>query len=343
MKRALLLLLVVLVAVAGGVVGSRWYLGETALQSRGELQLFGNVDIRTVQLAFNGEERIAELLVEEGDRVEAGQLLGRLRSARLEARLVAAKARAAAQEEVVRRLESGTRPEAIEQARAELAAAEARVRAAALRVARLEEVAAASGTSPQEVDDAQAVLDVERANLGVRQQALELAVKGPRTEDIEEARRLREAAEAEVALLEVQLAESELHAPFAGVVQSRLLEPGAMVTPAKAVFTLARSDPKWIRVYVPQPDLGRIAEGMPARIRSDSFPDRTFEGWVGFISPVAEFTPKAVETTDLRTKLVYEVRVFVHDQRNELRLGQPVTATIITAKPATSGDAGQQE
>jgi HlyD family secretion protein len=101
-----------------------------------------------------------------------------------------------------------------------------------------------------------------------------------------------------------------------------------MASPDRPVVTLALIDPKWVRAYVPEPDLGRIKLGMTAKILSDSFPDQTFDGWIGFISPVAEFTPKTVETEDLRTKLVYEVRVFVHDSKDLLRLGMPVTVIV---------------
>jgi HlyD family secretion protein len=88
---------------------------------------------------------------------------------------------------------------------------------------------------------------------------------------------------------------------------------------------LAVTDPKWIRAHVSETDLGHIKPGMRATVGVDSFPDRRFNGWIGFISPVAEFTPKAVQTEELRTSLVYEVRVFVNDPQDELRLGMPAT------------------
>ena len=101
-----------------------------------------------------------------------------------------------------------------------------------------------------------------------------------------------------------------------------------MASPQKPVFNLAITDPKWVRAYVSEPDLGKIHPGMIASVSVDSFPDRHFEGWVGFISPVAEFTPKAVQTEELRTSLVYEVRVFVKDPSDELRLGMPATVHL---------------
>ncbi|HXL16648.1 MAG TPA: HlyD family efflux transporter periplasmic adaptor subunit, partial [Streptosporangiaceae bacterium] len=121
---------------------------------------------------------------------------------------------------------------------------------------------------------------------------------------------------------------AQLVAPMDAVVRTRLLEPGEMASPQKPVFSLAITDPKWVRAYVSEPDLGKVHPGMAAFVAVDSFPDQRFEGWVGFISPVAEFTPKAVQTEELRTSLVYEVRVFVKDPSDALRLGMPATVYL---------------
>src|SRR5262249_46207556 len=130
--------------------------------------------------------------------------------------------------------------------------------------------------------------------------------------------------------------------PVDAVVRTRILEPGEMASPQKPVLLLAVIDPKWIRAYVTETDLGKVKAGMSAKVAVDSFPDRQFSGWVGFISPVAEFTPKTVQTTELRTSLVYEVRVFVKDPDNELHLGMPATVYLVTGEPdAASSDAAQ--
>ena len=114
------------------------------------------------------------------------------------------------------------------------------------------------------------------------------------------------------------------------VVRTRIMEPGEIASPQKPVFSLAIIDPKWVRAYVNERDLGRVRQGMGAKITVDSFPDRPLDGWVGFISPTAEFTPKPVETSELRTSLVYEVRVFAKDPHDELRLGMPATVVVAT-------------
>ena len=109
-----------------------------------------------------------------------------------------------------------------------------------------------------------------------------------------------------------------------------------MVSPQRPILNLAITDPKWVRAYVSEPDLGKIHPGMKASIVTDGFPDRPFSGWVGFIASVAEFTPKAVETVELRSSLVYEIRVFVSDPQDQLRLGMPATV-ILDLTPATPG------
>jgi HlyD family secretion protein len=122
--------------------------------------------------------------------------------------------------------------------------------------------------------------------------------------------------------------DGHLYAPSDGIIQDRILEPGDMANSQSPIYTLALVNPVWARVYVSEQDLGKIHQGMRAQIYSDSYPDKSYSGWVGYISPTAEFTPKAVETVELRTSLVYQVRVFACNAQNELRLGMPITVSI---------------
>ena len=336
MKRILKRVIPAAILIAIGVLGGRWLLLEEH-KSEAELTLYGDIDIRDVQPTFNEQERIAEVLVEEGDRVEPGQILARQQTNRLEAQIKATQARIAAQQQVVNRLEAGTREQEIEQARAEVEAAKVKADNSRQNFERIQKTAGTGATSEQALGDAQAQAEVDQAQLKVKEKALDLALEGPRKEDIAAAKETLESFKASLLLLNIRLADMTLTAPAAGVIQNRILEPGDMADPSRPVFTLALIDPKWVRAYVPEPDLGLIHLGMKAKILSDSFPDRTFDGWIGFISPVAEFTPKTVETTDLRTKLVYEVRVYVHDPKDLLRLGMPVTVLVDkTASDAAS-------
>ena len=192
----------------------------------------------------------------------------------------------------------------------------------------------------QEVDDAKAAYDSAEARVKAVQAELDLAIAGPRKEDIAEAKALLKRYEAELDLAKHDLKDAFLYAPSDGIVQDRILEVGDMASPDKAVYTVALIDPVWVRAYVTEPDLGKIAEGMKAAVTNDSFPNKQYEGWIGFISPTAEFTPKPVETTELRTKLVYQVRVFVKNPNNELRLGMPATVKIRLDQAPASGRTG---
>ncbi len=336
MKKAVVWILLAACMIAAAAA---WWITRQTKIHMHELLIYGNVDLRQVNLAFNASERITSLLVQEGDRVKQDQVLGTLEMERLEAAVAQAEARLEAQSQVVRRLENGTRPEEIEQARANLQAAQTDLNNSRRTYERLKETALAGATSRQNLDNAQAAFEVARARLRVSEKALELALLGPRQEDIAEARATLRANEANLALLRRDLANATLVSPTNGVVQNRLLEPGDMASPQRPVLTVAILDPKWVRAYVPGPDLGRIRPGMKAVVATDSFPGRNYEGWVGFISPSASFTPKSVETTELRTSLVYEVRIFVKDPSDELRLGMPATVHIPLSQEggATSG------
>jgi HlyD family secretion protein len=340
MKRTIL---VVLLLVVAGVGGWLWWLSHHETASR-ELVLHGNVDLRQVQLSFNNSERIAAVLVQEGDRVRQGQTVARLDTSRLGPQVAQAEAEVAAQRQVVTRLRNGSRPEEIAQARANVKSAKAdtvNARQQYDRVKSAMEASAGRAVRQQDVDNAKAALEVAEAKLVVNQRALELAIAGPRKEEVAEAEARLQANEAQLALLRQQLADAQLVAPMDAVVRTRVLEPGDMASPQKPIFTLAITDPKWVRAYVAEPDLGKVHSGMAASVMVDSFPNRRFDGWVGFLSPVAEFTPKSVQTEELRTSLVYEVRVFVKDPSDELRLGMPATVYLpldMNKETRTRGD-----
>jgi HlyD family secretion protein len=292
------------------------------------LTLFGNVDLRQADLAFNGNERIAAVLVQEGERVRKGEVLARLDTSRLDPQVAQAQAQTAAQHAVVERLHNGSRPEEIAQARANLDQAIADAANARIQYDRKHDLLQRAAGSQQDFDNAKATLSMAEARVALNQKALDLAVAGPRKEDIAQAEAQERGYEAQLAFLRQQRADAQLVAPTDGVIRSRLMEPGEMASPQRPVLSLAILDPKWVRAYVSEPDLGHVHPGMKATVRADSFPHREFAGWVGFISPVAEFTPKEVQTAELRTSLVYEVRVFVTDPADDLRLGMPATVTL---------------
>jgi HlyD family secretion protein len=333
-KRVLIISLVAVLLIAGGVL--IWQLTQRH-DKTGPLMLHGNVDIRTAELAFDGQALLATMRVEEGSHVKKGDVLATLDASRLTAELKQQKARIQTQQAVLDRFEAGSRPEEILQAKARLASAQARLANAKQTLDRLTHTAASGASSQQSLDDAQAQFRVEEAAVEEATQSLALVVQGPREQDIDQAKAQLKATQAQLGVLEDQLGDTQLIAPADGVIRSRLVEPGEYMTPGRAVYSLALMDPKWIRAYVPEPDLGRVRLGAKAWVTSDSYPGRQFDGWVGFISPIAEFTPKTVETSDLRTQLVYEVRVYVKDHENQLRLGMPAVVRVDeTSQPSAS-------
>jgi membrane fusion protein PltH len=336
MNRKTVVLILLVGCAAAGYYGWRNF---HATESH-ELVLYGNIDLRQVQLSFNNSDRIAEVLVQEGEHVRKGQLLARLDTSRLEPQLAQAAAQAAAQRQVVMRLRNGSRPEEIAQARANVDSSRADLVNAQRQYERLKnaaEISAGRAVRQQDVDIAMAALQVAEAKVAVNQKTLDLAVLGPRKEDIAENEARLRASEAQAALLRQQLADSQLLAPTDAVVRTRIMEPGEMATPQSPVFALAITDPKWVRAYVAEPDLGKLKPGAAVAVAVDSFPKRRFEAWIGFISPVAEFTPKAVQTEELRTSLVYEVRVFVKDPDDQLRLGMPASVYLTLEDKSESG------
>ncbi|WP_415914718.1 efflux RND transporter periplasmic adaptor subunit [Rhodopseudomonas palustris] len=317
-----------------------WRPGSGASPS--ELVLFGNVDLRSIELAFNGNERITAMLVEEGNRVRKGDVVARLDTSRLEPRVAQAEAQSDAQRAIVERLRNGSRPEEIAQARANLDQAKADADNAQRQYERKKSLLSKAAVSEQDFDNAKATVDIAVARVRLNERALDLIVAGPRREEIKQAEAQLRADDARLAWLRRERADAQLLAPADAVVRSRLMEPGEMASPQRPVLSLAVLDPKWVRAYVGEPDLGKLRPGARATVEVDSFPSRRFDGWIGFISPTAEFTPKEIQTAELRTSLVYQVRVFVHDPSDDLRLGMPATVRLSLDRDGSARSADMQ-
>lgn len=326
MKKKLRLLIPLLViAVAIGI----WLWQGTSGPSDSEnLKLYGNVDLREVALAINGYGRIAEMLVQEGEAVHKGQLLARLDSDRLQALADRAKAQVEAQQAILGSMLAGSRPEDISRANAELAAAEAQAKDAARTAKRLQTLSKQDLASRQQADNATSQATATAQHAKAAGQLARLAKQGPRHEDIDAAHAQLKALEAQLVLAKKELQDANLYAPSDGIIRNRVLEPGDMANPQRPVYALALTDPLWVRAYISETDLGRVRPGMTAEITTDTFPGKQYRGWVGYISPTAEFTPQSVQTEEMRTQLVYQVRVFVCNPQNELRLGMPATVEI---------------
>lgn len=309
---------------AGGYYG--WLRFEGVQQPASVLTLYGNVDVRQVSLAFQVFGQIDAVPVEEGDRVATGDLLARLEADDLRDQVRLALARVETAAATLAALEAGTRSEEIAQARAIVARTEAAVALARTTLNRQAELAARNVASHQAHEAAQAAYDEAVASRDAAQAALTLALAGPRAEDIRRARATLDAERAGLSQAQRQLGFAELIAPNDGVILSRVREPGSIVAPGEPILSLSLSTPVWVRTYVDEPDLGYVVPGAIAEIRTDS--GGIYSGQVGFISPVAEFTPKSVETRELRTSLVYRLRVIVENPDDGLRQGMPVTVIL---------------
>ncbi|ARS27265.1 secretion protein HlyD [Sphingomonas sp. KC8] len=299
----------------------------------GTLTLNGNVDIRSVDLGFRVPGRIADMPVDEGARVAAGAKLAQLDTRPLSDAVAVAEADIAAADADLARRVNGNRPQDIAQAGATVAERQATLAKAREDYERRQALVKTGAISQALFDATRAQYLAAQAQLRAAEQALSLQKAGARIEDIDAARAQRAAAVARRDKARTDLADATITAPAAGTILTRAREPGAIVQPGEAVFTLTIDRPMRVRAYIAEPDLGRISPGMKVAVTADGNP-RTYRGTIGFISPVAEFTPKTVETSDLRSDLVYRIRVIVADPDDALRQGQPVTVAIADARPA---------
>lgn len=330
---------IIAVALVAGAALAWWtgLLGTGSRESGSYLTLYGNVDIRQVQLGFRVSGRIAEALVDEGDRVKTGDRLATLDAQPYQDQIRLAEAQVAAARATLQKLEAGPREAEIDQARAvhqERVADQQNAQLAYERSARLRPTGAVSEAA---LDTAKAARDMAVARTQSSLEALRLLEQGTRPEDIAAARANLQASEAGLAAAQTALKDATLNAPADGVILSRVREPGAIVGPSDYVYVLSLATPVWVRAYISEPNLGRIHTGMKVEVFADSEPGKPYSGTIGFISPVAEFTPKSVETPELRTDLVYRLRVVVDQTRNGLRQGMPVTVRIPLGKDGAGG------
>jgi HlyD family secretion protein len=328
MKRILIIMLILLIA-SGAVFA--WM--QHVDQDENLLYLYGNVDIREVQLAFRQPGRVVQVLFDEGDFVTTGTRVATLDAQPYLETLAAAQAAVQVARAELAKMHSGLRPQEITQAREVLKQAQALAYQTERDYARARKLLPSKASSQQDVDNTRAARDQAVAGVKVATAALSQAEEGFRKEDIAVAEAQLLAAIAVQDQATTALADTELFAPSNGTVIARIREPGSMVTSQNAIYNLSLDYPVYVRAYINETVLGRIAPGTPVRVRSDSS-EKIYHGQIGFISPRAEFTPKTVETVELRTDLVYRLRIVVNDADPALRQGMPVTVAV-DMHPAT--------
>jgi len=274
MKRLFILLIILL--ILAGVAALIYYWVYKAHENRNELILYGNVDVRQVDIGFRVAGQVETLCFEEGDYVKTGQRVATLNRTPYFSQ--------------------------VSQSHSNLASAQASYENAEKLFKRRQELIDIGGVSQEDLENALANRDTSKANLEAAKAALEVAKDN--------------------------LSYTEVFAPTDGIILTRIREPGTVVNPADAVYTLSVSSPVWIRAFVSEGNLGNVFFGMEAEVHIDTPNAPVYHGRVGFISPVAEFTPKTVETTSLRTDLVYRLRIYVDNPDQILKQGMPVTVRL---------------
>lgn len=336
-SRLKLIIVVVVLAVAAGLW---WWIQQTD-RDDGQLRLYGNVDIREVQMAFRQPGRIAQLYFDEGDPVVAGMIMATLDAQPYKDMLASAQAAVGLAEAELQKMQQGLRPQEIEQARALLSQAVAVATEAERNFRRQSKLIKTGASSQRTLDTALAAREQSTAVVNSAKAALSQATEGYRIEDIAAAEARLANSQASLAQALTALADTELLAPSTGTVIARVREPGSMVSVQSTVYSLSLDRPVYVRAYISEPDLGRIAPGTTVWVSNDSS-EKRYRGQVGFISPRAEFTPKTVETTELRTDLVYRIRIVISasDVDSGLRQGMPVTIQVESDSTATSQTKG---
>lgn len=324
MKKPVVVILAALALVAIVTGGWLWYQGQ---QDKG-LTLYGNVDIRTVNMSFRVGGRLASLTVDEGDAITAGQTLGQLDKAPFENALLQAKAGVSVAQAQYDLMQAGYREEEVAQAAAAVKQAQAAYDYAQKFYQRQQGLWGSRTISANDLENARSSRDQAQATLKSAQDKLSQYRTGNRPQDIAQAKASLEQAQAQLAQAELDLRDTTLTAPANGTLMTRAVEPGSMLNAGSTVLTLSLTRPVWVRAYIDEPNLGQMQPGRELLLYTDGRPDKPYHGKVGFVSPTAEFTPKTVETPDQRTDLVYRLRIIVTDADDALRQGMPVTVTL---------------
>lgn len=296
-------------------------------QKTQDFLLHGNVDIREVSLGFRVSGKVAEVLCDEGDVVKTGDVLARLDDDPFQRVVKQSVAQVESAKAKLDLLRAGYRPEEIAQAKALAREREVTAANAERLFKRQQELLDTKAVSVQDRDDAEARFREAEARQKSAREQLSLLEAGYRKEDIAQAQAELARAEAALKIAELQAEDTVLKAPTNGVILTRAQEPGAIIATGIPVVTLSLKQPIWIRAYVNEPQ--SVHTGSKVEVYTDGRPGKPYAGVVGFISPRAEFTPKSVESSELRTSLVYRIRITVNNPDDDLRQGMPVTVKLL--------------
>jgi HlyD family secretion protein len=319
---------VAITAIALVVVGTGAQYACRSAREGAAAVLYGNVDIREVSLAFRVGGRVAEINVDEGSTVRQGDVIASLDPEPLQNALHSAEAAAAALGARNAMLHRGYRSEDVQQAKARLESARAALAEAERQLTR-QRTLAPEGASPQRLlDAALSARDQAAAACRAAEEAAHQMQTGYRPEEVAESDGQLKQAQATLEAARLNLRDARLTAPSDGILLTRAVEKGSMVQAGAGGFSLTLTNPVWVRAYVAEPQLGHFNSGTKVTLHTDQAGGKVYHGVVGFVSPTSEFTPKTVETADLRTALVYRLRIVVQDPDTGLRQGMPVTVRL---------------
>ncbi len=294
-------------------------------QKSDESKFYGNVDVRTVSLGFRVSGKIKNIYFEEGEKVKKGDVIASLDDSLYQEYVKQINAQIEVQKAKIQKLEKGYRKEEIEKAKALLLEKEVALKKAKSDLNRHEELLASQSISQQNYDDINAIYENANALYLYAKSSLDLLKNGYEKEDILAAKAQLDYLISQKNQQEINLEDTKIYAPSNGTLLTRVYEPGSIVNSSQVVVEMAKDDLYWVRSYMSERYLGIIKQGMKALVYTDSHKGKAYEGLVSFISPLAEFTPKNVQTEDLRTDLVYRFRIILKEHDDMIRQGMPVT------------------
>lgn len=292
------------------------------------LKLPGVVEIQEVRLGSKIGGRVGKIAALEGDLVAPGQLLVKFDMPEMEAQKVQQQARAAMTEADLEKAINGPRPEEIRQARSDLEAADADLKLAQEDYDRAQRLYKQGSMARADYDAARAGVERTRGRSANAKAKLDLLLAGTRKEDIDIARANRDEARGKLREIEANLAEADVRAPERAIVEVMGVRKGDLIPPNQPVVRVLRADDMWVKVYVPETELGKIRLNQPVTITIDSYPGRQFAGAVLFIANESEFTPRNIQSREERRYQVFGIRVRVADPQGVFKSGMAAEVTF---------------
>ena len=292
------------------------------------LKVSGNIEAHESDLSFKVQGRIKELPVEEGQWVERGTVLARLDDDDYRQQVATNEANQKLRMAQLELTQAGSRTQDIKAAQQSMLDAEADLELKKSDVQRKEDLYKKDAISAETRDIAITALKRARAAYERSKQLYEEVAEGNRKEQIAIDRQSVKEAFENLQASRIKLGYTVLRAPTSGVVLTRQAELGEVVSPGTPILTLADLNDVWLRAYVSETDLGRIRLDQSVRVTTDTYPGKVYRGRLSFISSVAEFTPKSIQTQKERVTLVYKIKIDLHDPSHELKPGMPADATL---------------